>query len=403
MASTRVKKVAAHAAPGQYLGFSLQTTRLLARALAAADDATVGLECLDDVSVQESDGKVSVEQSKSALAGNPVSDHGIGLWKSLGNWLGEVKAGRLDAEKASFDLYVSKPVSGGIVESFSSARSIEEARRALADARTKLWGAAPKYPLRAKVGKDVSPHIEKVLDENEDAAAIIKNLSLICGSGSPQQDLAAQFSKMLVPPEILDETIKFSLGEVKKQTDLLLEAGRPALIAVGELRKTIRAFVRAYDRRTMLASFAAEPAADQVDQERRMRIYVRQLEFIESDLDDVMTAISDYLKASYDRVQWGEKGFVTEASFTEFEKTLERTWDNLKKKVDLAYDQKSETEKGKLLYHECLSYEGKLEGLVVPSHFTPGSFHSLADAPKIGWHADYAEKLDQLKKKEKPS
>ena len=97
----------------------------------------------------------------------------------------------------------------------------------------------------------------------------------------------------------------------------------------------------------------------------------------------------DYLRASTDRTQWSARGFVHETSFDEFERGLQRTWESCRAKTNIALRGHSDIERGQYLYAECSQHAGKLEGLEVPDHFTPGSFHALADTLSVGWHPDY--------------
>ncbi len=74
-----------HSAPGQYLGFALQPVRRFYYLLIAPKGAKVGLELQDDVSVHYANGKVCLEQTKSALKQNPISDWDEDLWKAFDN------------------------------------------------------------------------------------------------------------------------------------------------------------------------------------------------------------------------------------------------------------------------------------------------------------------------------
>src|ERR1700733_2744590 len=153
--------------PGQYLGFSLQATRFLVRLLEADPDWFVSLEVFDDVGLEGPKGQRLAEQSKSALAGNPVSDRGIDLWKTFSNWVDAVEAGELPIEKTLFEIYVAQPRSGPIVKSFSEAKTLDEARQALRRAKTLLWGRPPEYPIKAGLAKTVRSYVTRVFDADE--------------------------------------------------------------------------------------------------------------------------------------------------------------------------------------------------------------------------------------------
>ena len=96
-----------HSDPGPYLGFALQPVRLCYHLLNSPLDASVSLEVLDDVAVHYADGKLLLEQCKSALSHNALSDWSEDLWKTLANWLAMLASGKVDAAKTSLQLYVT--------------------------------------------------------------------------------------------------------------------------------------------------------------------------------------------------------------------------------------------------------------------------------------------------------
>lgn len=381
-------------APGQYLGFSLQTTRCLARVLGAPPGSSVSVEVFDDVGVSSPSGTTIAEQDKSALVGNPVADRSPELWKTFGNWIEAVKSATLDPTTTFFELFVSKPLSGDIAQSFSAAATAQDAKAALTRARVILWGDSPGYTKKPGVSAALAPQLERVFGADEGlVAAIICNFSLKHGSGSAHDDLRALPAMALVPTELRDATLKFALGLVKEKIDQLIEQKRPAILAVDEIRKEIMSFVRKHDRRTILTSFAPTPSKEAIAGDLETRTYVRQLDLIDADYDERLRAVNDFLRAAADRTQWSEKGDVQPESFDEFADNLQRTWDNIRRKCAIEHKNRPAVEHGKLLYQDCALHQAQLQGMAVPGHFTPGSFHSLADAEKVGWHPDYVNQL----------
>lgn len=382
-------------APGQYLGYSLQTTRFLARLLDADLDSSVSLEVFDDVGVETPEGRRVAEQTKSALTCNPVADHARDLWKTFGNWLDALRSGHLISEKTSFELYVSGNKSGEIVRDFSDATSGSQAQGALLRARDKLWGPSPVFPLKSDVAETIRPFVTKIFEASEeDVCAIIANFRFESGGSSPQHDVRQKLATRFVAPEILDEVLNHAQGWIKRQIDLRLEQSLPACISAEQFQAEMVSFVRKHDKRTILATFAGAPSPEEVDRDLQFRSYVRQLALIDVDEEHKIRAVNDFLRASSDRTQWSVKGFVHESSFHEFESGLIRTWDNFRTKTALHMRGSSDVDRGQYLYAECSSHRACIEGLEVPDHFTPGSFHSLADSLDIGWHPDYRSALD---------
>jgi len=380
--------------PAQYYGYSLQTTRLLARLLEAEPGWTVSLEVFEDVGVEEQDGTRVAEQTKSASSSNPVSDKSVELWKTFANWADAVDSGELVLGKTKFVIYVSPQKNGAIVSSFDDAKTAEDARKALQAARSSLWGLSPQYALKSTVAAELAPYVEKVLGGVDDTTcAMICSFELLHSNGSPHDDLRKTFARLLVPEELIEDVLQFALGWVKEQTDRLIELKLPATISADIFHGKLIAYVRKHDRRSMLAGLARAPDQAAIDAHLRIKTYVAQLDLIEGTDEQKLTAIRDFLQASADRTQWGALGMVDESSFHEYEDSLVRSWTNHKQKTDIALSADTEVNRGQYLYAECCLVQAKLEGLEVPQYFVPGSFHALSDTEIVGWHPDYHKLL----------
>src|SRR5258708_4537850 len=96
-----------YSAPGQYLGYALQPLRLCYHLLDCPPGAQVSLEHTDDVAVHYLDGSQLLEQDKSALKQNPISDWADDLWKTIAHWLKGIKAGDIDPASTTFSVYVT--------------------------------------------------------------------------------------------------------------------------------------------------------------------------------------------------------------------------------------------------------------------------------------------------------
>ena len=200
----------------------------MVRLLDADPDWLVSLEVFEDIGLEDPQGNRIAEQTKSTGNGNPVGDHAVGLWKTLNNWIDAVESGELDLERTLFEIYVSTPKAGRIVESFSRARTLDEAGTALEEAKHITWGDAPDYPLKRGIPKSIAEYLSRVFDADVSLVSkLIMSFTYRSGTGSPQQELRSLLSKALIPTEFLDDVLKYSLGWVKHETDILLEQKKP--------------------------------------------------------------------------------------------------------------------------------------------------------------------------------
>lgn len=379
-------------AAGQYLGYSLQQTLLATRLHQAPAGSACSLEVLDDVAVQADDGSSHLIQSKSARTDNPVADRAESLWKTLYNWLELVKLGLVKPDTTIFEIYVSRTVSGDLVDAFHKATTASDAIQSLASARDLLWGAAPERADRANLSKALLKYAIPVLEADESLVIpIIRNFHLTCSeSGSPIDDFVQLIANDPVPMKYVPYIVSNLLGWVKVQVDQKIEEGVPAFILKDDFHREYIAFRQKIDRDMILTCFAPQPTVDEIH-EHLGDMFIQQLDLIEEDYDEKLEAISDLLMAGCDRVKWSESGDVHESSFDELDASLCRTWRNLKKINDLTHAAKPVVEQGKLLYYECKKHRATVQQMTVTAdYFTPGCFHLLADVPHIGWHPQYS-------------
>lgn len=393
------KEKVLNVAPGQALGYGLQYTRLTSLLLDAPEGTFCSLEVFDDVAEQSTSGDVRLSQTKSTLGGNPVSNKSVELWKSLDNWVKAVKAGLFDPEKTQFELYISKKVSGEIINAFSGANTNADAKKAVAFARELLWGAAPHYPIRSSLSSEIALHVNAVLEADDCyLLPILRNLRLECGSGSPVSDLQAKVKRMPVSPTKVDEILKQICGWVKVEVDRLLEARQPAVLSRDKFFAEFTSYVRKTDREQILVSLAPEPSRQEKHAELP-NVYVQQLDLIDLTFEEKLEAISDFLRACWDRTAWAQKGHVHQSSFNELDAGLNKSWRNIKRRIEVESKAASEVEQGRVLYSDCMEHTSPLQGMDTPAHFVPGCFHRLADEQDLGWHPKYRDLLSSGSKK----
>lgn len=379
--------------PGQALGYGLQYTRLTQLLLQAPEGSFCSMEVLDDVAEQHPKKGVRLIQSKSALTANPVSDRAKSLWKTLSNWVEASAAWDIDLEKTMFEIYVSRPVGGAIVQSFADANSLEAARAAISQARVELWGEAPDFPLKSELAEDIAPYVENVLIADcARMAQIIRNFHLTCGSGSPQSDVEAIIRSDPVSASKVRDIADHMCGVVKRRVDEQLEAGRPAVIGRDEFAGWYATFVRKIDRDTVLLSRARMPSEEEA-RGLMPKVFVQQLEIIGLSYEDKLEAVSDYLMAAADRTEWAVRGEVDETSFEDLDSVLKRNWKNKRRAGSIQHAGKADDLQGQALYSDCMQLGVPVQAMEPPDHFIPGCLHRLADDMSIGWHPTYEQKL----------
>jgi hypothetical protein len=361
---TELAKAAKHSAPGQYLGFALQPVRLCYHLLTCAKGAKVSLEHLDDVAIHEADGTVCLEQTKSALKQNPLSDWAPDFWKALANWAAVLNDGLVEAEKVSFRLYVTPPRTGAL----------------------KRQPACMEY-------------LKAVLDLSaEQRAAIIVNMQVVSCDDDPVDPIRALLAPT-VPPELIDLFCVSAIGMAKQQADRLIQRGAPAALDGDAFKTTFRAFVQKNLMPGLLTSLTPAPEPSEVTSLLSTRpIFIRQLELIDASEEERLRAVSDFLRTSADKADWADRGLIFEESLRDWDEDLVRRHGFISADVADRHTDRSPGMRGRIAYRQCALLQAPLEGRAVPGHFVHGCYNTLADAPRIGWHLDFANLLDDEQK-----
>jgi hypothetical protein len=383
--------------PGQFLGYSLQTTECLRQLLVASPGSFVSVEVIDDVGVENADGTSVAVQTKSALASNPISDRSEEWWKAVASWIIASTEKTLDCKKTTFQLHVFSPKVGPLAQLFAKANTHDEAVSAIEAARLELWGPSPEYPKKLSVADGLKNHVATVFGADPDVAArVVMAFTLTFGSGSSRDDVMQLLKSKIVPQDVLDHILDKCLGWVKSKIESAIEVGQPPAISVDDFLAETNAFVTKLRFENMLNDFSEQPSAADVEQHHR-RTYVNQLRLIDADDDEVLRAINSYLRAATNRSEWASLFLVYADSFDEYEAALRTYWNNTKKQQELDYSAEVAEKRGQRLYLDCMKLRRNLEGREVPDDFTSGSFHMLADDSDLtlGWHPDFKQKLGE--------
>jgi hypothetical protein len=183
-------------------------------------------------------------------------------------------------------------------------------------------------------------------------------------------------------------------GWIKERLESLIQQGKPAFLNVDDFNAEIAAFLPRCDFKQILIAIAgkARATADEIAVEE-VRTYVQQLDLIEYSEEDIIECINQFLRASAERAAWSKVGIVHERSFDDYEEALVNFWKNREKAHRVMHKDKTLVERGQVLLADCSVNQQKLQGLEVPSFFTPGSYHALAEDEIVGWHPDYATLL----------
>jgi hypothetical protein len=333
---------------------------------------------------------VIAEEDKSSIRSNPVTDKSTDLWKTLSNWVNAVLSGELELARTSFVLYRNKSGRKGLAEAFSSAVTKEEAQSCLDQAKQKLKlitedHAAWQYYKNAAI------------DNSDILINIILKFHLESGEGAGYVEVEQEIIKKHVPNSQIRTLVQSISGWLTRLVSEKISSGLDARITWEEFdQEFIVHFERA--RRLELIDFAlnAPPSDLQVSHHINVRpVFLQQIELINGTDDDVLEAVTDYLRAQINRSRWIEDDLIDEELAADFEQKLVKFWTNTQRRLSITNRSISQEELGLLLLSECMVRQETIGSKSPPACTIPGTYHALADKPALGWHADWKDKFDK--------
>lgn len=367
--------------PGQYLGYALQPVRLCFHLFDAPLDTEVSMEHLDDVAIHYADGSHLLEQTKSALSGNPASDRSVELWKAMANWADLCVAGTVSASSTRFRYYVTPSAGGTLIERLHNAKDQAAVGPLLKEiASAKIMG---------KPDSGAYPHIARFLAAGEDICGAIITAFEFAVEIDPLDAIRGKLA-VLLPPGLLDDFVKAAIGFAKSTVDQLIRDKSLPILSPGDFRARFRAFVVKHNLAGLLEPTTGAPSTDEIaDVIDGAPLFVRQLAAVDASQDLLVTAVSDWLRTTADKIAWAAAGSIVEGSLDELDTSLERHHTLVADEIADTHAGESPEVRGRKIYRRCTALQMPLEGRALPMHFIPGAFNCLADVRRIGWHPDH--------------
>lgn len=379
-----------------YKGFAAQPTRMALLLLKANPGSKVSLEYLDDVGVHNPDGSQLASQMKVGKT-NPISDRALPLWKTLANWVRQIRHAGLDPSTTTFELHIPKSFPGAIVRSFASAKTKTSAKTAYVEARRLLWGDPPAYLKRPSIAEALKPELDELFGTQAGARAfqaVIERFQLTVAGKTAVQEL---HDYLACSPGIMPSTLQTVVchyhGWVTTTIQEIIDrTGKPPVIARDEAFRQLQSFYQSIAVGGILPDLADSPSAKDYSSMLKYR-FIRQLELIKADAKTQEYAMTMFFKAGSVRTKWVDHDHVREDSIEKLYQALLQAHRSYQDLVDI--DDSAEKQ-GRALLAKCHLHRCRLEQKDPPDYFVPGCFHALADELQLGWHAEYRKLLQSV-------
>ncbi len=384
-----------HDAPGPAAGYLYQPAKALLRLSKAPVSAWIGVETGDDV-VEEMEGVVTAsEQAKNASAGqgNPFADRSVGLWKTLSIWIGALETEPARVANARLILSTNRQVPDGcLARMLAAARLPGEIEAATLQLRE--TGEAPSKSIKEFVAVVVQTD-QAVLED------IVSRIRIDDGTGLTNS-VKGDTIEFLQLPTNVDESYVYDalLGWLSQALKRLWDAGEPGWISCKSFANQRQSIIENCHRDAFSARATRSITVSQDEQDaRKGDRFVRQLQLIDVDDDETLTAISELIRESKEIIRLFEQGVITKPDFLDRDARLYDRWTLIYKrhKRSTAFD--SEEACGYQIYDETTDHNEPLGTLKpIDRYMTAGALHRLANDPEyeffVGWHPRYKELLE---------
>jgi hypothetical protein len=378
--------LANHSAPGQALGYYFQLERALSWIAKAPAGSYIGIETEDDVVIKLLDGEMIYEQDKSSTSTYPFNTGKKDLWKTLLIWLEAVKNKEIDINNSYFYLVTNRVKDNSLAERMGLAQDEIEVATCIKELREKS----------AEISEEVKVIADKVIAfADHDLAELIKKISYRSGDetygdglrkileGDLQLDMDASEQNESIITELL--------GWLYTQVTNAWRSKDPAFIGRDKFHRQKLNIITNY-RQSVVNKTIIELGQIPEEEERMQwtNKYVKQLELIGCTSDDINKAIYEYLNAVSKRTDLAKRGYLTIRHLADLDENLEQHWRNIFRSRKISHQSLRGEDIGQIIYFDTIDYDTAVGDYVLKSHFlTRGSYHSLADQLKVGWHPEY--------------
>jgi len=389
-----------HSADGSFLGFLYQIERAIIWLSSASNDAIVGVEVDDDISIKLTEGqeiKNIYEQAKHSQTRKvPYSDQSIDLWKTLSIWIEAVESGRIDVEKSKFSMITNKKIPPNRIV-MQLGRAYLSNKSDMSSATVKLKETAMKLPVSMTVYKN------RVLNCSVDVLKnIIDKIIILDGTYSHNNhDIKKEIrNNMSMSDDLPFDYIYRSLfGFV---ADSLIEKWRNkenGWIKVSSFNQQYTQLVADFKKKSFYEQTVESLPISNKDIERNKgRIFVEQLHLIGCSEEEVIEAINDFIRAASERSRLAQDGEISAQKFEMYFDDLLNYWKSISRPKFKFANESNYPQIGYQVYYDCIVYKGKLNSFEPEQGYTyRGSYHYLSDQIRLGWHPQW-QNLNKKKK-----
>ncbi|MDC3985932.1 ABC-three component system protein [Polyangium jinanense] len=342
------------------------------------------MEHLDDVSISGLEGNVLIQVKNEA---KPLGDLNVGFWNTLANWASV-------SDDDSIREFVFATTAAQIVGNIPRALSIE--------------GSSPRLKYFRRHLDPLSSEDTSVNDDIEIVKALpdarlchLLERMRIEQPGSAKALLAKTKNALrwdkVFPERALASAAREFGGWFHLTVLEALDNKRGARIHAGEVLDRLEKIRNRFAGEGRVYQFGNAAVSQDERAACHDRLFVQQLKSIELPTMALDDALVDFLREQRERAEWAHDLTVLREDLARFDDELLDRWRHNHRDVAQRRSQVDEKWNGRQLYDDLMDKPPPELGREVPPQYVyRGSYHRLADAPRIGWHPRWEEMFGAL-------
>lgn len=345
----------------------------------------ISLERLDDVVIWDGGNPIELEQIKHSSKHSPkLSDMSPKIWRTFSNWLQLIDAGVIQLKNTSFVLVSNAEVAtGSALDKLGpdyQTRQPKDALRALEDAALASNDRASAEDRQRFLSAD--PVVRE---------ALVGACTVVPGSANLEM-IGTEIEEIIFYACDAEQVPQFRQaleGWWLHRVSIELQDGHSNPIPLIELDAQVSLLRERFKRSVLTIDAEIDTASSD---EILDSVFVRQMRAVKASNDRLRNAQRDFWRAGAQRSKWLRDLKLDPAELNRYDAELEDQWSARAAIMldELGVDAAENTKivEGRRLLGWAETNQIPLRGAAA-QFLTSGTFHTLADRLRIGWHPDF--------------
>lgn len=383
------------AAEKQAIGYLFQFRYALLAFLKSSSISDIIIEGLDDISFESSGDVYQLVQTKHVTRKANLSDRSTDLWKTIRIWSTHLYKGDIDINNVDLILVTTATPaknSLAIYLSESKERNVEKAL-ALMESICKETTSEANQSSYEAFSKLSPTQKSKLLNK-------IKILTSSTNIEETKKEIQDRL-EFTTRPEFSEDFFTRLEGWWFNRVIKHLSQKTDTVILRKELSAQIADLAEQYHKDDLPIHFETLTPPEESEIRSSESIFIEQLRLVEVGTERVKHAIADYYKAFHQRSKWVREGNLLVGDLENYENKLISEWSRLfetmKEDVSETSTHAQLVSAGRKIYNQI---EQQVQIPIRPRCTEPyvmrGTYHSLSNKGRVGWHPDFETRLKNL-------